>query len=225
MAAQVGKPKLVQCLLHHGADPTAPSCTSPTTPICIAAQNGFADVVAILAKTIIGRLGHATPATIAAIDATNRENKTPACLAVELGEPEVIGVLMRAGADLRRASPEYYSVRTPSPGDPLQVSNFDTTVRGNGGCPARGEGHGIDRRLAICASVDHAVYSDATSNCPACPPLASTNAATRRGRPGAWTTCGTVLGVLILVRSAWDHIGLQAVSGHPHMHPVLRRQM
>lgn len=159
IAAQQGKPGLLQVLLNHGADPTRPATGSPTTPICIAAQNGHAEVVALLARAILAQHGDATAATLAAIDATNRDGKTPARLAVEHGETECVGALVRAGADLRRASPMHYSLRTPTPDNDANVSHFhtDLSTEGNEG-----------GQLGMCSAVDRAVRSRATRSCAEC---------------------------------------------------------
>jgi hypothetical protein len=66
----------------------------------IACQNGHAATVATLHAA-----GHR--AKINLLETTNKEGKPPALIAMELGCAEVIGVLFKAGADLRKATPRY----------------------------------------------------------------------------------------------------------------------
>lgn len=119
MAAQQGNTELVQLLLEHSArlDVTSPGST--TTPIWIAAQNGHAPTLARLLEGA-QRASLLTPL----IDATNRQSKTPANIAIELGHADVIGVLARCGADLRRASPAFYGLRDS---EAQRVDHFTVT--------------------------------------------------------------------------------------------------
>lgn len=99
---------------------------SMTQPIWIAAQNGHAACVARLLQA-------AAASDKKIVDAANVAGKTPCSIAIELAHPEVVGVLVRAGADVRRASPTYYSDANgnnfdPSPQFPVQHA-VDMTIR------------------------------------------------------------------------------------------------
>ena len=106
MAAQQGKPKLLQVLIEHGARLDRHTQTSTSTPLWIASQNGHASCAAVLLKA-------ATCAGATLTEATNNEGKTPALVAAELGYAQVVGALAQGGADLRSATPAYYTIRDP----------------------------------------------------------------------------------------------------------------
>ena len=146
MAAQNGRPNLLQLLIRHGAqiDHVARSAdpTSTTQAIWLAAQFGHASCVAVLVNA-------AAKQHKDIVDATNREGKTPCSIALQMGHAAVVGVLVKAGADVRRASPAYYSEFADEDG--TRKTDFDPTPA----CP-------------VHHSIDKAVRSFATKTCCGC---------------------------------------------------------
>jgi hypothetical protein len=144
MAAQYGKSKFVKFFLDHGAKINRqPRTNSTTQPISIAAQNGHAECVAVLAQKAIdlGQKYH--------LEARNKFGRTPCYEALYRGRIEMVGVLAKAGADLRCVSPPYYWIQKPH--DPDTGSLIDPT-------------HHLQNHHAV----DMAVQSFATVTCVAC---------------------------------------------------------
>jgi len=112
MAAQFNRPQLLKLLLSKGGRIDLlprPHTGSITSCIWIASQNGHARCVALLVNKALE-----DPTLVHLIDAPNKNGKTPCSIAAELGRVEVVGILARAGADLRRASPRYFSCKNPT---------------------------------------------------------------------------------------------------------------
>ena len=112
MAAQNNRPQLLKLLLSKGGRIDLlprPHTGSISSCIWIASQNGYARCVALLVNKALE-----DPTLVHLIDAPNKNGKTPCSIAAELGRVEVVGILARAGADLRRASPCYFSVKHPT---------------------------------------------------------------------------------------------------------------
>ena len=112
-----------------------------TQPIWLAAQNGFAECAALLANAAISQQKRI-------VDATNMAGKTPCSIAIEMGFPQVVGALVKAGADVRLASPVCYSIHDES-GD--RSSNFDPSPN-----------------FPVHHATDMAVRSYASKSCAAC---------------------------------------------------------
>ena len=153
MAAQNGRPQLLKLLCERGAAIDYSPPNSTTQPIWLAAQNGHANCIAVLAAaaaTTAATADAAVPnaAPSAVVDATNRAGRTPCCVAMEMGHAEAVGALIRAGADVRRATPMHYSVIKPGT---ETVDNFDPT-------PEHKVHHAIEQ----------AVRSHARKECAAC---------------------------------------------------------
>ena len=70
------------------------------------------------------------------------------CLAASVGHAAVVGVLIKAGADVRRASPAYYSIQHS---DGTQKSDFDPSPD-----------------FSLHHSIDKTVRSYATKTCCGC---------------------------------------------------------
>ena len=146
MAAQNGRPNLLHLLIRHGAKidhvANATDPTSTTQAIWLAAQFGHASCVAVLVNA-------AAKQQKDIVDATNREGKTPCSIALQMGHAAVVGVLIKAGADVRRASPAYYSKFSTEDG--TRKTDLDPTPA----CP-------------VHHSIDKAVRSFATKTCCGC---------------------------------------------------------
>lgn len=102
IAAQEGKTKILPFLLDKGAKFDRAPFRKTTTPIWIAAHNGHAECVALLLKAAM-----VTNTDI--LERTNNAGKTPAYTTIEICRPAALGVLAKAGADLRRCTPCFYS--------------------------------------------------------------------------------------------------------------------
>jgi hypothetical protein len=118
-AAQEGKTALVQLFLQSGADLTMSPTrrNSTTTALWIAAQEGHAAAAAEILKAaeqkgVLKRL----------LEQTSSVGTTPCCVGVDRGHAQIVGVLIKAGCDLRQASPAYYCTETnlfdPAPAPP-----------------------------------------------------------------------------------------------------------
>ena len=145
MAAQNGKAGLLQLLIRHGAkiDHVPRSdFTCTTQAVWLASQNGHASCVAVL-------INAAAKQQKDIVDATNREGKTPCSIALQMGHAAVVGVLVKAGADVRRASPAYYSVFADDNG--TRKTDFDPSPD-----------------FPVHHSIDKAVRSYATKTCCGC---------------------------------------------------------
>jgi Ankyrin repeats (3 copies)/MYND finger len=105
VAAQNGKPKMLQYLVDKGADISMSLRRSSTTPIAIATQHGKTECVAILANAMKAQ------SKLHLLDIrTAIQARTPANMAVGLGLCKILGILAKAGADLRTAVPRFYDV-------------------------------------------------------------------------------------------------------------------
>ena len=130
MAAQSGNAELLELFIRHGAN-IEHTMNGTTQAVWIASQNGHASCVAALVNAAAEQQKNI-------VDATNREGKTPCSIALQMGHAAVVGVLVKAGADVRRASPTYYSEIDeegtrkcnfdPSPSFPVHYS-IDKAVR------------------------------------------------------------------------------------------------
>jgi ankyrin repeat protein len=103
MACQEGKPKLLKFLIDQGAVIDRPPGNSRTEPIVFAAQHGHASCVALLAEAAANQGKQAS-----FFEAGSLEGRTSAYCGVEQGMSDVVGVLAKAGADLRKACPVYF---------------------------------------------------------------------------------------------------------------------
>eukprot|EP01104_Vermistella_antarctica_P004563 TRINITY_DN14998_c0_g1_i1.p1 TRINITY_DN14998_c0_g1~~TRINITY_DN14998_c0_g1_i1.p1 ORF type:complete len:447 (+),score=43.00 TRINITY_DN14998_c0_g1_i1:137-1477(+) len=140
MAAQEGAAKILKFLLDGGAELFVSSAhfgrgPSTTTPTWIAAQNNHPECVAHLVNAVMAR-GMDNAQNI--IDAPNLDGKTPCHIAVDKGNTAVVGVLARAGADLRRAHPMWYSTPHPNGRGEETINNH----------PMPGKGHPHHEALA-----------------------------------------------------------------------------
>ena len=108
MAAQEDKIEMLKMLLDQKACMTR-RVGGSTTPLYVATQNGHPETVAMLCN-----YGAACGVLEEMIDCPNKAGKTPLHMAVEMASSECAGVLIRAGADVRRASPVFYSQRNPA---------------------------------------------------------------------------------------------------------------
>jgi len=103
MCAQNGSATLMQFLIDEGATIDMTPLHSQTQAINIAAQHGHADCVAVLARA-------AEDQNKDILEAASREGRATSFVGVERNFPKVVGVLAKAGADLRRACPVYFSI-------------------------------------------------------------------------------------------------------------------
>lgn len=165
-AANEGKPKLVAYFISLGADLTRTVPNRTTTSVWISAYFGHTECVKLLleAASTQGTFRHL-------LEATNLQNKTPSSSAIEYGRAETLGLLVKAGADLRRANPGNYAFgsasderhRTvaPCPGRPKQyaldmaVLSFKTLS-----CAGCGE---FKKKLLVCSKCRLAYFCG--SNC------------------------------------------------------------
>lgn len=109
MTAQLGKPKLMRYLLSQGAHIERTPTTSRTTAITLACMNGrtagHVECVAMLANA--GR----TQNKLHLLDVPNElQGRTAAWCAVARGFAEIVGILTKAGADLRTACPCWFEI-------------------------------------------------------------------------------------------------------------------
>jgi hypothetical protein len=147
-AAQEGKTALVRFLLQSGADMTlSPRKNPTTTALWIASQEGNAACAVEILKAaeqqgLLKRL----------LEQTNSVGTTPCCEGVERGNPLIVGVLTKAGCDVRRCSPAYYSSKEGRTYDPL---------------PAH-----AGSMLAMQYALDMSIRSYATLSCAGCGVLA-----------------------------------------------------
>jgi ankyrin repeat protein len=103
-AAQGGKTELIRFLLQSGADLTmSPSVNPTTTVLWIAAQEGHAAAAAEILKA-----AEQQQLSKRLLEQTNASGLTPCCVGIERGHVQIVGVLVKAGCDVRRASPVYY---------------------------------------------------------------------------------------------------------------------
>jgi hypothetical protein len=102
MAAQLGRLGLVELLLARGATIDCCPRGKTTQPIYVAAQNGHAECVAAFLQAAVSQGKRIA-------DAASGTGRTPISIAIEMGHAEVAGVLVKGGANVRRASPMYYS--------------------------------------------------------------------------------------------------------------------
>jgi len=110
LAAQSGRAELLALLIEHQANIDHLAQGSLTQPVWPAAQNGHAKCVAVLVNA-------AAEQQKEIVDATNKLCKTPCSIDIEMGHADVVGVLLKAGADARRSTPMFYSVLDPRDGD------------------------------------------------------------------------------------------------------------
>ena len=106
-AAQEGMPKVLRFLLDLGATMHRPTANLTTT-IYIAALYGHVECVAMLCAVAAARGQLA-----GLLDQPSRLGRTPLAIAVEFAHPAAAALLIRFGADLRRASSGYYSRADP----------------------------------------------------------------------------------------------------------------
>lgn len=125
VAAIGGKALLLSFLVENGGDIEYCPSSLKTGALGMAAAEGWYACVAVLA--------HAADAQgKSIIDTTNRLGRTPCYMAMSKGHAEVVGLLARAGADLRRTSPLYYVESGPNlhPSPILKVHYaLDKTIR------------------------------------------------------------------------------------------------
>jgi hypothetical protein len=142
-AAQNGKTALVQLYLQRGADVMmSPKIDPTTTALWMASQNGHAPCAVEILKAaeqkgVLKRL----------LDQADLVGTTPCCVGVESGHAQIVGVLIKAGCDIRQASPSYYSTET---------HNFDPVPDPPG------------TELSVQYPLDMAVRSHATLSCAHC---------------------------------------------------------
>jgi ankyrin repeat protein len=114
-AAQEGKSKMVRWFLQSGADMMlSPRVNPTTTALWIASQDGHAECVAEILKAA-EQQGHLKRL----IEQTNSIGITPCAAGVASGRAKVVGVLVKAGCDVRRASPAYYITPDDLTFDPM----------------------------------------------------------------------------------------------------------
>jgi hypothetical protein len=143
-AAQGGKAELIRLLLQSGADLTmSPRINPTTTSLWIAAQEDHAAAAVEILKAaeqqgLLKRL----------LEQPNSAGLTPCGLAVDRGHVQVVGVLVKAGCDVRRACPVYYCSK--------EGGNFDPQPAPKGSI------------LAVQYPLDMSVRSHATFSCAGC---------------------------------------------------------
>jgi hypothetical protein len=134
---------------------------SPTRPINIATQRGNHDAVVVMAKACIQQ--HKTNL----FETTNLVGRTPAYISVERNFPICLGILSKAGADLRRACPLYVVLNgsdhnvDPRPHDFPGHHALASTVRSfvNKECTNCGEHSQADKQsLLKCGRCQMAYY-------------------------------------------------------------------
>jgi hypothetical protein len=114
-AARGGKTALVRLLLQSGADMMLTPRVDPTkTAFWIACEHGHAACAVEFLKAaeqqgLLKRL----------IEKTNSIGTTPCCVGAERGHAEIVGVLVKAGCDIRLASPAYYCIDNNPNCDPV----------------------------------------------------------------------------------------------------------
>jgi hypothetical protein len=147
-AAQEGKVELLRLLLQSGADLTmSPRINSTTTALWIAAQEGHAAAAAEILKA-----AEQQGLSKRLLEQPNSAGLTPCCVGVERGHVQIVGVLVKAGCDVRRASPVYYCSKEGSMFDPQTASKGSI--------------------LAIQYPLDMSVRSHTTLSCAGCGALA-----------------------------------------------------
>lgn len=103
-----------------------PRCNSVSQPIWrIASQNGNYECAIKIVEAAKAQGKHI-------LDAVNKVGRTPCYAAIEKAHVETAGVLAKAGADLRRASPVYFDERQKAydPSPSLRVRYpLDRTIR------------------------------------------------------------------------------------------------
>ncbi|GFH52605.1 hypothetical protein CTEN210_09081 [Chaetoceros tenuissimus] len=122
-ATSDGEPSYLDFLIRVGKcpwDEPCPYAGTKTIPINLAAQYQRHDNMAILAqKALETNQPHL-------LEATDARNRTPAYLAVQKGNPECLGVMAKAGANLHKACPHVWENQVipgnhlfdPDPDDP-----------------------------------------------------------------------------------------------------------
>ena len=165
MGAQEGNPELVRVLLSHGARVDAATTGagdgSRKTPMWIATYNGNYECAARIAAAGVAQ-GLAVESDDAGagvaregFGGVNSAGVTAAAIAVEYARPIVLGILSKAGADLRRAAPAAYSTLPyASPRD------FRGSQRSMQFAP--------DPEMEVHFALDNAVRSRAGKVCVAC---------------------------------------------------------
>lgn len=134
MAAQWPNERYLEFLIGQGAK-IDQRCRLPlgttTLPLWIASQRGHAECCAILCNAALAALKEGKQLNANAesdvLDCPNSEGVTPCNMAVGLGHPEVVGALVKAGCDVKRASPVYYSLVDGNDygNNNSRVNNFD----------------------------------------------------------------------------------------------------
>ena len=149
MAAQEGKPKLLDFLIQQGATIDITPNNSSTQAISFAAQNNRPSCIAKLAEAAKSKNKRSI------LEAPSKFGRTPAYVGVERAFPEVVGVLTKAGADLRRACPVYFTYHDsfvdPFPDFPDHFA-LNATVRSfvSGSCTQCGAGAATTMKCSRC---------------------------------------------------------------------------
>jgi len=103
MAAQNGKPQLIKYFLSKGAKIDTRSYQSSTTTVMFAIQNNYTECAALLINACREQK------KLHVLDIPNQlQGRSPTWKSVSLGRAEILGMLAKAGADLRNAFPCYY---------------------------------------------------------------------------------------------------------------------
>jgi hypothetical protein len=170
VASDVGRPQFLQWLIDQGAhidnnrntcnNSSSSSSTTPTKPIWMAAQNDHAECVAILAKEAIREPMEASRSRFNTLDALSKKGSTAAYVAMERGNPECVGALAMAGADLRRCFPVNYVLQN----NIISPNNNNNNNNNDDRRPSVDPNPGIFPQ----ASMDQAVFSFVTSQCANC---------------------------------------------------------
>ncbi|KAL3909061.1 MAG: hypothetical protein SGILL_008239 [Bacillariaceae sp.] len=127
LAAQNGKPKILKYLLENGADITMTPYRSRTTCLFMATQYGFAECAALLANAYMEQNERRLLSV-----GNQTQGQSPAYKAVSLGHPEILGILAKAGADLRCAFPCWFEIMIQN-GERTKNVDLDSTSE----CPVQ----------------------------------------------------------------------------------------
>jgi hypothetical protein len=147
-AAQGGNTELIRLLLQSGADlMMSPYVNPTTTALWITAQEGHAAAAAEILKA-----AEQQGLSKRLLEQTNKAGLTPCCVGMERGHVQLVGVLIKAGCDVRRASPLYYSSKEGNVFDPQPAEKGSF--------------------LAVQYPLDMSVRSHATLSCAGCGALA-----------------------------------------------------
>lgn len=105
MAAQNGKPQLIKYFLSQGAKIDTRSYHSSTTTVMFAIQNNHTECAALLINACREQN------KLHVLNIPNQsQGRSPTWKSVSLGRAEILGMLAKAGADLRNAFPCYYEM-------------------------------------------------------------------------------------------------------------------